>query len=50
MVDEIVTTITDLEKKHPGTPAYKGLYSLVEHVYQDDGHVATESFAIAKDL
>lgn len=49
MVDEIVVNVTDLAKKHPGKPAYKGLFSLVKFVYQDDGQVATESFAIDKE-
>jgi hypothetical protein len=49
MVDEIVATVTDLDKKHPGKPAYKGFYSLSKHVYQDDGQVSTESFALDKE-
>ena len=29
--------------------AYKGLYSLVKHVYQDNGQGVTESFAFDKE-
>lgn len=37
MVDMIKVTATDLEKKHPDKPAYKGFYSLTKYIYQDDG-------------
>jgi hypothetical protein len=46
MVDEIVVNISDLTKKHPGKPAYKGLHSRVKHIYQDDGEIVTESFVL----
>ncbi len=50
MVDEIVVTVTDWTIKHPGKPAYKGLYSLVKHIYQDDGEIVTESFVLDKEV
>jgi hypothetical protein len=34
MVDEMVVTVTDLEKKHPGKPAYKGFYSITKHTIE----------------
>ncbi len=49
MVDETVVTVTDLEKKYPGKPAYQGFYSLAKHIYQDDGEMVTESFALDKE-
>jgi hypothetical protein len=49
MVDEIVVTVTDLAKKHPGKPAYKGFYSLAKHIYQDDGVKVSDGFAIDKE-
>jgi hypothetical protein len=49
MVDEVVVTVTDLAKKHPGKPAYNGFYSPSKHIYQDDGDIATESFALDKE-
>ncbi|CAN5864953.1 hypothetical protein BH23THE1_BH23THE1_13470 [soil metagenome] len=33
MVDGIVATITNLVKKHPGKPAYKGFYTLTKQTY-----------------
>jgi hypothetical protein len=45
-----MVTVTDLAKKHPGKPAYKGLYSFVKHVYQDDGKIVTESFVLDKEV
>ena len=44
-----MVTVTDLAKKHPGKPAYKGLYSFVKHVYQDDGKIVTENFALDRE-
>ena len=49
MVDEAVVTVTDLEKKHPDKLAYKGLYSIAKHIYQDDGEIAQDGFAIDKE-
>lgn len=36
MVDKVVISVTDLEKKHPGKSGYEGMYSIVKHIYQDD--------------
>jgi hypothetical protein len=49
MVDKIVVTVTDLAKKHPDKPAYQGFYSLAKYIYQDDGEMVTESFALDKE-
>ncbi len=49
MVDEIVVTVTDLEKKHPGKSGYEGMYSVAKHIYQDDGEIVHDGFAIDKE-
>jgi hypothetical protein len=49
MVDEVLVTITDLSKKHPDKPAYKGYYSLAKHIYQDDGEKLSDGFALDKE-
>ena len=49
MVDKIEVTVTDLEKKHPGKPAYKGFYSLTKRTYQDNGEIVAEGFALDKE-
>lgn len=49
MVDGIVVTVTDLEKKHLGKPAYKGFYSIAKHIYQDDGEMVCDGFDIDKE-
>ena len=49
MTDEAVVTVTDLAKKHPGKPAYQGFYSLAKHIYQDDGVMVSDGFAIDKE-
>ena len=49
MVDEVVISVTDLEKKHPGKSGYEGMYSFVKHIYQDDGEIVTDGFALDKD-
>ncbi|TVP41371.1 hypothetical protein [Candidatus Nitrosocosmicus arcticus] len=49
MVDESVVTVTDLEKKHPGKPAYQGFYSLTKRTYQNNGEVVAEGFALDKE-
>ena len=49
MVDKIEVTVTDLAKKHPGKPAYKGFYSLTKRTYQDNGEIVAEGFALDKE-
>ncbi len=49
MVDKTVVDGTDLAKKHPGKSAYKGFYSLSRHIYQDDGVIVSEGFALDKE-
>jgi hypothetical protein len=39
---------TDLTKKHPNKPAYKGFYSLSKYTYQYNGEIVTESFDLDK--
>ena len=49
MVDKVEVTVTDLEKKHPGKSGYEGLYSIAKHIYQDDGEILSDGFAIDKE-
>ena len=49
MVDKIGLTVTDLEKKHPGKSGYEGMYSVAKHIYQDDGEIVHDGFAIDKE-
>lgn len=49
MVDEIVVTVTDSAKKHPGKSGYEGIYFLPKHTYQDDGVIVTDGFAIDRE-
>jgi hypothetical protein len=49
MVDKVEVTVTDLEKKHKGKAGYENMYSVVRHVYMDDGKVDTVGFAIDKE-
>ena len=49
MVDKVEIAVTDLSKKHPGKPAYKGFYSLTKRIYQDDGEIVTEGFGLDKE-
>ena len=49
MVDKILVTVTDLDKKHPGKSGYEGMYSVAKHVYMDDGKIDTTGFAIDKE-
>ena len=50
MVKVVKVTLTDLVKKHPVIPAYKGFYSLTKHIYQEDGEKLSESFVLRKRL
>jgi hypothetical protein len=49
MVDKVVVTVTDLDKKHPGKSGYEGMYSVAKHVYMDDGNIDTTGLAIDKE-
>ncbi len=49
MADKVEITLTDLEKKHPNKPAYEVYSSLANHVYQDDGEIATKSIALNRE-
>jgi hypothetical protein len=49
LADKVEIAITDLSKKHPGKPAYKGFYSLIKRTYQDDGEITSDGFAIDKE-
>ena len=49
MVDKVVVTVTDLDKKHPGKSDYEDMYSVAKHVYMDDGNIDTTGFAIDKE-
>ena len=49
MADKIEVTVTDLEKKHPGKSGYEGMYSVAKHIYQDDGEIVHDGFAIDKE-
>ena len=49
MIGKIEVTVTDLEKKHPGKPAYQGFYSLTKGTYQDNGEIVSEGFALDKE-
>lgn len=49
MVDKVLVTVTDLDKKHPGKSGYEGMYSVAKHVYMDDGNIDTTGFAIDKE-
>jgi hypothetical protein len=48
MVDKVLVTVTDLDKKHPGKSGYEDMYSVAKHVYMDDGNIDTTGFAIDK--
>ncbi|TVP41367.1 hypothetical protein [Candidatus Nitrosocosmicus arcticus] len=49
MADKVEITVTDLAKKHPGKSGYEGMYSVAKHIYQDDGEIVHDGFAIDKD-
>jgi len=49
MVDKIEVTVIDLEKKHPDKSGYQGLYSIAKLIYQDDGEILGDGFAIDKE-
>ena len=49
MVDKVLVTVTDLDKKHQGKSGYEDMYSVAKHVYMDDGNIDTTGFAIDKE-
>jgi hypothetical protein len=46
MVDIEDVYVKDLYKKHKGKELYKGFYSIRKKIYQDDGEVVNEGFAL----
>lgn len=49
MVDIKEVYVRDLYKKYKGKELYKGLYSIGKKVYQDDGEIVNEGFALDKE-
>ena len=49
MTDIEEVYIRDLFKKHNGKELYKGFYSIGKKIYQDDGEVVNEGFALDKE-
>ena len=49
MVDKVLVTVTDLDKKHLGKLGYEDMYSVAKHVYMDNGNIDTTGFAIDKE-
>jgi hypothetical protein len=49
MVDIDEVYVRDLYKKHKGRELYKGFYSIGKKIYQDDGEVVNEGFALGKE-
>jgi hypothetical protein len=49
MVDIEEAYVRDLYKKHKGKELYKGFYSIGKKIYQDDGEVVNEGFALDKE-
>ncbi len=49
MTDIEEVYVRDLYKKHKGNELYKGFYSIGEKIYQDDGEVVNEGFALDKE-
>ena len=49
MADTIEVTVTDLKKKHPGKSGYENMYSVAKHIYQDDGEIVSDGFAIDEE-
>ena len=41
--------VRDLYKKHKGKQFYKGFYSIGKKIYQDDGEIVNEGFALDKE-
>lgn len=49
MVDIEEVYVRDLFKKHNGKELYKGFYSVGKKIYQDDGEVVNEGFAVDRE-
>jgi hypothetical protein len=49
VVDIEEVYVRDLYKKHKGNELYKGFYSIGKKIYQDDGEVVNEGFALDKE-
>jgi hypothetical protein len=49
MADIEEVYVRDLFKKHSGYELYKGFYSLGKKIYQDDGEIVNEGFALDKE-
>lgn len=49
MVDIEEAYVRDLYKKHKGKELYKGFYYIGKKIYQDDGEVVNEGFALDKE-
>jgi hypothetical protein len=49
LVDEIKVTVTNLAKKHSDKSGYEGMFSIAKHIYQDDGEILSNGFAIDKE-
>ena len=49
MVDKVEVTVSDLFKKHDGKSGYENMYSIAKHIYQDDGMIVRDGFAIDKE-
>ena len=49
MVDKVEVTVSDLFKKHDGKSGYENMYSIAKHIYQDDGVIVSDGFAIDKE-
>lgn len=46
MADSEEVYVRDLFKKYKERPEYKGLFSIGKKIYQDDGEVYNEGFAL----
>ncbi len=49
MTDIEEVYVRDLYKKHKGKELYKGFYSIGKKIYQDDGEIVNEGFALDKE-
>ncbi len=49
MVNTEEVSVRNLLKKNNGRELYKGYYSVGKKIYQDEGEVANEGFALDKE-
>ena len=49
MADNVKITVSDLFKKNDGKSGYANMYSIAKHIYQDDGVIIRDGFAIDKE-